>query len=143
MGDVPTMVERKDKGKEKEKERQRTRSHSSHISNGHRTSEDCGTYSLASVAGVMAARRPSSLTLEERAEWAWPSQRRTSADWVRDGDEQMLFFGAGSWIGRVRNLSETRSGSVMEGRTLGDRGEGGVVLVRHDDDRLDGAGSPE
>ncbi|KFY66048.1 hypothetical protein V497_01154 [Pseudogymnoascus sp. VKM F-4516 (FW-969)] len=110
MGDVHTTRE-KDKGKGKE--RQRTRSHSSHISNGHHPSDDLGTYGLVSVAGVTARRRASSMTSERE----WPLQRRASADWVWGGEETVRFFGAGSWIGRVRNRSETRSGSVMEDRS--------------------------
>ena len=81
---------------------------------------------MTSVAGVTAARRASSMTLES-GEWAWRSQRRASADWVRGGEEPVLFFGAGSWIGRVRNRSETRSGSVMEGRALGER-DGNIIV---------------
>lgn len=124
MGDDSTPGNRKDKGKGKE--RQRTRSHSSHIGSGLRRSDDWGTCSMTSVAGVTAARRASSMTLES-GEWAWPSQRRASADWVRGGEEPVLFFGAGSWIGRVRNRSETRSGSVMEGRALGER-DGNIIV---------------
>ncbi|KFX87637.1 hypothetical protein V490_08110 [Pseudogymnoascus sp. VKM F-3557] len=96
MGNVHTTRE-KDKGKGKE--RQRTRSHSSHISNGHHPSDDLGTYGLASVAGVTARRRASSMTSERE----WPLKRRASADWVSGGEETVRFFGAGSWIGRVRN----------------------------------------
>ena len=44
--------------------------------------------------------------------------RRMSADWVskleKEG-EPVLFFGGGSWIRRVRNQSETRSGSLKDG----------------------------
>lgn len=124
-GDEPTTGEKKDKGKGKE--RQRARSHSSHIGSGHRASEEWGMYISASVAGVTARRRPSSVALE-RGEWpGLSSRRRASADWVGGGEETMRFFGAGSWIGRVRNRSETRSGSVMEGRVVGERDGGGVV----------------
>lgn len=130
MGDViTTRAEKTNKGKGKGKERQRARSHSSHISSGHRTSEEWGTFSFASVAGVTAGRRASSMTLES-GEWAWPPHRRASADWVKGGEEEpMRFFGAGSWIGRVKNRGEMRSGSVTEGRVLvlGERYGGGAV----------------
>ncbi|OBT40961.1 hypothetical protein VE00_09505 [Pseudogymnoascus sp. WSF 3629] len=130
-GDVITRGEKRDKGKRKGKgkERQRARSHSSHISSGHRTSEEWGTFSFASVAGVTAGRRASSMTWES-GEWAWPPHRRASADWVKGGEEEpMRFFGAGSWIGRVKNRGEMRSGSVTEGRVLvlGERDGGGAV----------------
>ncbi|OBT74566.1 hypothetical protein VF21_07554 [Pseudogymnoascus sp. 05NY08] len=126
VGDVSTRGEKKNKGKGKE--RQRARSHSSHISSGHRTSEEWGTFSLASVAGVTAGRRASSMTLES-GEWAWPPPRRASADWVTGEEEPMRFFGAGSWIGRVKNRGEMRSESVIEGRVLvlGERDGGGAV----------------
>ncbi|KFY85880.1 hypothetical protein V500_08058, partial [Pseudogymnoascus sp. VKM F-4518 (FW-2643)] len=79
-GDEPATGEKRDKGKGRE--RQRARSHSSHIGSGHCASEDWGMYSLISVAGVTARRRPSSVALE-RGEWAGPpSRRRASADWV-------------------------------------------------------------
>lgn len=123
--DVPTTGVKRDKGKGKERQ-QRARSHSSHISSGHRTSEDWGTFSFASVAGVMAGRRALSMTWES-GEWAWPLERRAMARWIRKGEDPVLFFGAGSWMGRVRNRSETRSGSVMEGRVLEERDEGGIV----------------
>ncbi|KFY77830.1 hypothetical protein V499_02861 [Pseudogymnoascus sp. VKM F-103] len=118
--------EKKNKGKGKGKERQRARSHSSHISSGHRTSEEWGTFTFASVAGVTAGRRVSSMTWES-GEWAWPPQRRASADWVTGEEEPMRFFGAGSWIGRVKNRGEMRSGSVIEGRVLGERDGAGAV----------------
>ncbi|OBT55727.1 hypothetical protein VE04_04011 [Pseudogymnoascus sp. 24MN13] len=118
--------EKKNKGKGKGKERQRARSHSSHISSGHRTSEEWGTFTFASVAGVTAGRRASSVTWES-GEWAWPPQRRASADWVTGEEEPMRFFGAGSWIGRVKNRGEMRSGSVIEGRVLGERDGAGAV----------------
>ncbi|OBT87967.1 hypothetical protein VE02_04552 [Pseudogymnoascus sp. 03VT05] len=127
VGDVSARGEKKNKNKGKGKERQRARSHSSHISSGHRTSEEWGTFSFASVAGVTAGRRASSMTLEG-GEWAWPPQRRASADWVTSDEEPMRFFGAGSWIGRVKNRGEVRSGSVIEGRgVLGERDGGGAV----------------
>ncbi|OAF55352.1 hypothetical protein VC83_08247 [Pseudogymnoascus destructans] len=128
-GDVPVTRKKENKGKGKGKERQRARSHSSHISSGHRTSEEWGTFSSASVTGVTARRRASSMTLES-GDWAWPPRRRTSADWVKGGEEEpMRFFGAGSWIGRVKNRGEMRSGSVsvIEGRVLGEREGGGAV----------------
>ncbi|KAL5344474.1 hypothetical protein ACLOAV_010454 [Pseudogymnoascus australis] len=124
-GDVPAIGEKRDKGKGKE--RQRARSHSSHIGSGHRASDDWGMFGSASVAGVTAGRRASiSLDLGDWS-WSWPAQRRVGADWVKEGEEPVLFFGAGSWIGRVRNRSETRSGSAMEGRVLGERDGEGVV----------------
>lgn len=117
-GDVPAVGEKRDKGKGRE--RQRARSHSSHIGSGHRASDDWGMFGSAGVAGVTAGRRASiSLDMGEW-EWAWPAQLRVGADWVKEGEEPVLFFGAGSWIGRVRNRSETRSGSAMEGRVLGE-----------------------
>ncbi|OBT99724.1 hypothetical protein VE01_01983 [Pseudogymnoascus verrucosus] len=125
---VLVMGEKKKKGKGKGKERQRARSHSSHISTGHRTSEEWGTFSFASVAGVTAGRRASSMTWES-GDWAWPPQRRASADWVTGEEEPMRFFGAGSWIGRVKNRGEMRGGSVsaIEGRVLGERDGAGAV----------------
>lgn len=123
---ITVTGEKKNKGKGKGKERQRARSHSSHISSGHRTSEEWGTFSFSSVAGVTAGRRASSMTWES-AEWAWPPQRRASADWVTGEEEPMRFFGAGSWIGRVTNRGEMRSVSVIEGRVLGERDGAGAV----------------
>ncbi|KFY08109.1 hypothetical protein V492_06508, partial [Pseudogymnoascus sp. VKM F-4246] len=116
--DVPATEEKKDKGKGSE--RQRARSHSSHISSGHCTGDDWGMHGLSSVAGVTAGRRASSISWEN---WdlAWPKERRAMAHWIKKGEDPVLFFGAGSWIGRVRNRSETRSGSAMEGRALGER----------------------
>lgn len=111
---APTTADAKGKGKA----RQRTRSHSSHINSSLRTSEDRGTYSMiyaAGMTGAMAGRRAS--VASEGGSYAGPSHRRASADWVeRDGEEPVRFYGAGPWIRRVRNLSETRSGGVMEGR---------------------------